>query len=249
MTESLTRDGFLGGRVAVWQPASGYRAGNDPVLLAASCPARPDESVLELGAGVGVASLCLAWRVNGLRITAVEREARYAELARRNAAENGAPVEVVGADIAKLPAELRQRSFDHVIANPPYFSPGSGTAARNPARAGGRQEETPLDLWLSVAASRLRPNGWLTLIQASGRLPDCLAAMSGFGAISVRPLQPRPGREAGRVILRARKGARAPFRLLPPVLLHEGAGHVRDGESYTAEIAGILREGHAFDWP
>jgi tRNA1(Val) A37 N6-methylase TrmN6 len=248
VTDDLTRDGFLGGRVTVWQPASGYRAGNDPVLLAAACPARPGDAVLELGAGVGVASLCLSWRVEGLRITAVERAPRYADLTRRNAAENGAPIEVVEADIAALPADLRQRSFDQVIANPPYFASGSGTAARDAGRAGGRQEETPLDLWISVAAARLRPKGWLTLIQATERLPDCLAAMSGFGAISVRPLQARPAREAGRVLVRARKGARAPFRLMPPVLLHEGLVHGRDRESYTPEVNGILRDGRALDW-
>jgi tRNA1(Val) A37 N6-methylase TrmN6 len=248
VTVELTRDGFLDGRVSVWQPVSGYRAGNDPVLLAAACPARSGESVLELGAGVGVASLCLCRRVAGLRVTAVEREPAYAELARRNVAENDAPVEVVLADIAALPGEVRQRSFDHVIANPPYFAPGSGTRAQDAGRAGGRQEATALEVWLSVAAARLRPKGWLTLIQSTDRLPDCLRAMPGFGAVSVRPLQPRPGREAGRILLRARKGARAPFRLLAPILVHEGDRHGLDRESYTPEIVHILREGKAIDW-
>ena len=32
----LTHDAFLGGRIRVWQPARGYRAGTDPVLLAAA---------------------------------------------------------------------------------------------------------------------------------------------------------------------------------------------------------------------
>ncbi|MFW5654499.1 MAG: tRNA1(Val) (adenine(37)-N6)-methyltransferase [Roseicyclus sp.] len=249
MTDDLTRDGFLGGRVTVWQPAAGYRAGNDPVLLAAACGAGPGDSVLDLGAGVGVASLCLSWRVGGLRVTAVERQRTYAELARRNASENGLTLEVVEADLAALPPDLRRRSFDHVIANPPYFARGAGTPARDAGRAGGRQEDTPLATWLSVAAARLGPKGWLTLIQVAERLPACLAAMRGFGGIAVRPLQSRPGRDAGRVILRARKGARAPFRLLPPLLLHERAGHGQDGGDYTPEMTAILREGRALDWP
>ena len=64
-------DGFLGGRVQAWQPAAGYRAGVDAVLLAAAVPARPGDTALELGAGAGVASLCLATRVPGLSVTAV----------------------------------------------------------------------------------------------------------------------------------------------------------------------------------
>jgi tRNA1Val (adenine37-N6)-methyltransferase len=83
--EDLTRDAFLGGRLHVWQPARGYRAGTDPVFLAAACPARSGEHVLELGCGVGVASLCLAARVEGLALTGVERQVDYAALARRNA--------------------------------------------------------------------------------------------------------------------------------------------------------------------
>ena len=33
---ALSRDGFLGGRLEVLQPRRGYRAGADPVLLAAA---------------------------------------------------------------------------------------------------------------------------------------------------------------------------------------------------------------------
>ncbi|KGJ16313.1 methyltransferase, partial [Paracoccus sanguinis] len=46
-------DAFLGGRLVLRQPARGYRAGMDAVLLAAACPARPGARVLELGCGAG----------------------------------------------------------------------------------------------------------------------------------------------------------------------------------------------------
>ena len=51
-----TDDGFLGQRLQLLQPAKGYRAGIDAVLLAASIPARKGERVLEAGSGAGVAS-------------------------------------------------------------------------------------------------------------------------------------------------------------------------------------------------
>ncbi|NHX27288.1 methyltransferase domain-containing protein, partial [Escherichia coli] len=111
----LTCDQFLGGRLSVWQPCDGYRAGVDPVLLAAAVPASAGQRVLELGCGVGVASLCLGARVPDLTITGVELQPDYAELARRNAEENGVQMAVVESDLRSLPADLRSVSFDHVV--------------------------------------------------------------------------------------------------------------------------------------
>lgn len=245
----LTRDGFLGGRVQVWQPAKGYRAATDPVFLAAACPARPGETVLELGCGAGVASLCLAARVGGLHLTAVERNTDYAALARRNAVENGADMEVFDADLAALPADLRTRSFDHVIANPPYFTAGTGTAAADFGRERANREDTPLAVWIDTARARLKPGGWLTLIHMAERLPDLLAvAQGGFGAISVLPLAARHGRPAKRILIRARKGAAAPFSLLPPFVIHAAGRHERDGEDLSPEACGVLRDAAAIPW-
>ncbi len=60
--DDLTEDQFLSGRLTLRQPAQGYRAAIDPVILAAAIPARADETALDLGAGVGTAGLCLLTR-------------------------------------------------------------------------------------------------------------------------------------------------------------------------------------------
>lgn len=224
-----------------WQPRKGYRAATDPVFLAAACPAKTGESVLELGCGVGVAALCLIARVGDLHVTGVERQAAYADLARRNG------LQVIEADLQALPADLRQRSFDHVIANPPYYGPG--TASGDAGRDAALREETPLADWCAVAKARLKPGGWLTMIHMAERLPDLLGALAGagagagFGSISVLPLTPRAGRDAGRVVLRARKGAKGPFRLLSPLIIHDGAAHHADGDDYCATARAVLRDG------
>src|SRR5471032_1480038 len=80
---------FLDGQVRVEQPQSGFRSGLDAVMLAAAVPARPGQAALELGAGAGTASLCLAHRVPHVIITGVEIAADLAGLAGRNAAVNG----------------------------------------------------------------------------------------------------------------------------------------------------------------
>jgi tRNA1(Val) A37 N6-methylase TrmN6 len=240
----LREDGFLDGRLRILQPARGYRSGADAVMLAAACGAIAGESVLELGCGAGVASLCLGWRVAGLALSGIERQADYADLARRNADSNGITFEVLTEDLTALTPPLRHRSFDHVIANPPYFL--GGTAAPDAGRAGARHEDTPLAAWIDIALRRLRPGGGLTLIQKAERLDGIIAALQGrAGALVILPVSARHGREAGRVIVTARKGARTPLRLLAPFVMHESSAHFADGDDLSAEAQAVLRQGVA----
>mgnify|MGYP000153302592 FL=1 len=248
--ENLTRDFFLGGGLALWQPRQGFRAGVDAVFLAAAAPARPGDSVLELGCGVGTASLCLGRRVAGLTLTGVEIQPAYAALARRNAEENGVALEVVEGDLAHLPPSVKQRHFSHVIANPPYFRRDRSLAAPDAGRETALGEAMPLSQWVETAARRLAHKGRLTMIQRAERVPEMLSALDGrLGSVELLPLSPRAGRRAKLVLLRAVKGGRAPFALLPPVVLHEGTEHGSDAEDYRPEIAAVLRRAAAFPWP
>ncbi|WP_424977846.1 tRNA1(Val) (adenine(37)-N6)-methyltransferase [Leisingera sp. S232] len=246
----LSCNGFLGGRVQLLQPHKGYRAGVDPVLLAAAVPAAPGHAVLELGCGAGQALLCLGGRVPGLSLAGVELQLPYADLARRNAAANDQKLEVVEADLSSLPSELKQRHFQHVIANPPYYKRGAHSQSEDAGRRRALGEETPLADWIAVAARRLAPKGYLHMIQRADRLPDMLAGCSGsLGSLEILPLCPRAGRAAELVILRARKGGKADFRLHAPLVLHEGHQHERDGDSYQPKIRAVLRDAAALPWP
>jgi tRNA1(Val) A37 N6-methylase TrmN6 len=246
----LSEDLFLGGRLRLRQPLSGYRAGIDPVLLAAAVPAKVGESALELGLGAGTASLCLAARVPGLVLAGLELQPAYAALARENAGTNGIALEVIEGDLAAMPAALKARRFDHVLMNPPYFHRPSGTPAADAGREAARREALPLAAWVDAAARRLAPGGTLTAIQRVERLPELLAACaSRLGSLELKPVAPREGREAPLVLVRARKGGRAAFRLHAPLVLHEGARHERDGESYRPEAQAILRGGGALSFP
>jgi tRNA1(Val) A37 N6-methylase TrmN6 len=56
--------------------------------------------------------------------------------------------------------------------------------------------------------------------------------------VTLLPLWPRAGEPAKRVILQARRGAKGPDRVLPGLVLHEGAG-------WSAEAERVLRDGAA----
>jgi len=115
-----TEDRLLDGRVLLRQPREGLRAGLDAVLLAAAVPAAPAERVLEGGCGSGAAFLCLAARVPGVNLFAVEREPALAELAIANAAANGiaARVTVTTGDVRDLALAESLPPMAHAFANP-----------------------------------------------------------------------------------------------------------------------------------
>lgn len=239
-SDQLTFDGFLGGRLQLWQPKDGYRAATDPVLLAAAVVAVGGQSVLDLGCGGGAAVLCLMRRVD-VRGYGIEIQHDYAELARKNAAENGLELTVFNGDVAVMPAELRAISFDHVICNPPFHG-ATHSAAANAGRDVAYRGIGAVD-WIDAGLKRLVVGGWFTMIHRADHLAEILA---GFGAragdVRVLPVAARKGRAAGRVIVSARKASKAGMTLLAPLVMHDGEAHAGDGDDYSARARGVLRE-------
>jgi tRNA1(Val) A37 N6-methylase TrmN6 len=245
---ATTADDFLGGRITVLQPRKGHRSGSDAVWLQAAVPAKKGESVLDAGAGVGVAGLCLLSRVPGTRVTAVEIDSGLCALAQANAERNGLAgrfnaIEVdLSAQGKSLHAKgLGAESYDHVMANPPYHAEGSVRTA--PERASAHvMNKGGLEAWLRFLVRMMAAKGTLTLIHLPERLPHLLSLLEGScGGISVFPLFPAEGAAASRIIVQAKKGSRAPLRLLPGLMLHGPDG------AYTKEAEAVLREGDRLD--
>jgi tRNA1(Val) A37 N6-methylase TrmN6 len=182
------------------------------------------------------AFLCLAARVPGLAIRAVEREATMASLARDNAARAGLPAQIEQGNVADLALARRLGPVAHGFANPPYW-PG-GTPPPGAIRRAATHEAGPgLSQWVEFLAAAIAPRGSLTLILPAARFDVAAAAMraAGFGAMELVPLWPRAGIAAKRVLLRARKGARGPAKILPGLVLHETDGH------FTEAAEAVLR--------
>ena len=243
----LTEDRLLGGRVVLRQPAAGYRAATDPVLLAAAVPARAGQSVLDLGCGTGAAALCLAARVPGAALLGLESAPLHARLALENAALNGAALEVIEGDVAAPPPALRRHQVDHAMMNPPWYPAGAAAASPVALRDAAHREGTAgLAVWVDTALARLRPGGTLTVIQRADRVPELIAALGArAGSVALRPLAARAGRPARRVILQAVKGGRGPFRLSWPLVMHAGDAHDGDRDDFTEAAQAILRAGAA----
>jgi tRNA1(Val) A37 N6-methylase TrmN6 len=247
--EPLTHDAILGGRLHIDQPKHGFRVAIDSVFLPAAVPARAGETVLDLGCGVGAASLCLLRRVPECTTIGLELQPELVPLARGNAIGNGleGSFEAVSGDVADPPERITRQKFFHVMMNPPYREGGSGRAPKSPSRAASSIEAgVSLSQWIATGMRCLRSGGSITLIHRADRLQDILAAFAreapDAGEIVVFPLWPESrGNPAIRVIVRARKGVATPLRIAAGLVLHESDG------SYTREAESVLREARALE--
>jgi tRNA1(Val) A37 N6-methylase TrmN6 len=245
-------DAFLGGRLFLRQPERGHRAGTDAILLAAAAPAEYAGLALDVGSGVGAAGLTLALTRRGAKVGLIENDPRTADLARENLVLNGMPDrgQVFEADAlsprSRRAAGLADETAGLVISNPPFFdarrsrpSPDEGKRRAHvmPGEGAGA-----LEAWIAACLALARPGGSFILIHRPENLAAILASLEGrAGGVTVLPVHAREGAPAIRILLRAKKGSRAPLSIAPALTLHEGS-------RFTAMAEAIHRGEAAIDW-
>jgi tRNA1(Val) A37 N6-methylase TrmN6 len=145
-------------------------------------------------------------------------------------------VEVIEADVDGA-TRPQGAPFDAALCNPPFFDDPTALRAPHPAKRGAFMADAGLAAWTGWLTKAVRDGGTLTLIHRAERLADLLALLgSKAGSFQIRPIQPFADAPAGRVIVRAVRGGKAPLRLLPALVLHE-----RSGAKHAAEAEAILR--------
>ncbi|MEZ5814782.1 MAG: methyltransferase [Alphaproteobacteria bacterium] len=253
----------LNKRVELAQPEDGFCTCIDAVLLAAACPAKAGESILDLGCGLGSAAFCALKRVEGTTLTGIDILPEVIELARHNALLNKMkerthfkcidirdfpdmlpPCKRGSDSVQKKYPRFRGEDtifrFDHVICNPPFMDAGEHTPSPSPARAtaiGFGEDDMDLKDWVDCAFRSIKGTGSLTIIHRADAVDEIIRAMGKrFGASEIIPLWPKEGREAKRVIVRTWKHRKSPARIRPGIVLH------REDGDYTDEAEKILRD-------
>jgi len=237
----VTHDHLLQEQVRITQLKSGYRVGSDAVLAAASLSGGRGR-VLDLGAGVGGISLCIAQRLDSMQITAVEIDPQTVMLARYNIAANAMTprVRVVEANITAMPVVMAG-SFDNVVSNPPYHYQ-AGTRPRHAARAAAHMgHNTDLKDWVQAAIWAAKPRGRISFICRADRAAELIALFdaAGAGETLLFPLWSRPMSPASRVIIQVRKGVAGPGAILPGLILHNDDGSFTEAAQHIMKGGGL----------
>ena len=240
--KEFTKDAFLGGRIQVLQPKVGFRSSMEAVFLAASVPAMKNQTILELGCGAGVVLMCLNHRVPNLSLYGVEIQKKYADLAQINLDQNS-NVRTYHSDIQDLPLEIKNKNFDHIITNPPFYKKNAGTRSAILDKDLSLREQLNLNEWVKISAKRLRPGGMFTIIVGTERLPDIInEAINYFGNIRVKPISSRINESSNRVIIQMTKGVNGVFSLQSPLIVHKDMAMQKNSKCFTNDVQNILEK-------
>jgi len=238
---TYTEDALLGGRVVIRQPAQGYRVAIDPLLLSASISVEPGESILDVGAGVSAAGLCLAARVPYCRVMGIESQKDLVRLATENILLNNLRdrVEILYGDLQSPPPRLAGGSYSQVISNPPYFESAQGRLSPFSSKSlSNHEEQLDMEKWIKFCLLMLKPMGKITFIYRADALDRLMNLFYGkVGNINIFPLWPSKEQPAKRVIIQGIKGVKGKMSLLSGMYLHNEDG------SFSKEADAILRDG------
>ncbi len=213
-TETLVEQALIAlDAMAKARAPDGERAGAGERQAASNAAASSVLRVLDLGTGSGAIALAIAHARPRTHVTAVDRSPAALDVARDNAARLAiANVEFVESDWygglregvpAVIPARAcprarlsgagtQRRSFDLIVANPPYIAPDDPHLAEGDLRHEPREALTPGGDGLSAlrrivaeAPAHLVPGGWLAVEHGydQGEAVRALFAEDGFSDI------------------------------------------------------------------
>lgn len=236
--DNLTTGYLLNGRVKFYQPKNGFRVAIDSIFLAAALDVKEGESVLDVGSGVGAASLCLAMRIPHAKVVGLEIQRSYVRIGYDNVQLNNlhSRVEFLCGNLLTPLPRLAAGTFSHVMANPPYYTENHRPSEKNEKADANHEMSTDLKQWVKYSLLMLRPKGTLTFILTADRLDEVIHLLYGkIGKIKLFPLWSGVGKEAKRFVVQGVKGLSGSCHILPGLILHRGSGQ------YTQEADEVLR--------
>jgi tRNA1(Val) A37 N6-methylase TrmN6 len=233
-----TDDTWLGGQLILRQPANSYRIAIDAAFLAAHVSLKPGARALELGTGIGAASLALALRYPDATLDALELQPKLAAFARHNVEFNdlGCRVRIIEGDVLSPPTD--GQAYDAIFFNPPYLTPEANDPTPDPIKRIATVEgPARLQDWLTMAAKSGKPGTTVTLIHRVDRLADVIVAAdtSGITAHTILPIWPKPGAPAHRVIVIGSIGKARRLTMEAGITVHNPDGSYSAAAKYILE--------------
>ncbi len=182
---------FICGHFRIFQYAKGHRYSTDDVLTAwyGTAHAPRVDRAADLGSGIGSVALISAWRLPGATFCTVEAQEMSIRLARKTMAYNGLTQRftLYHGDLRDSSILAGEQPFDLVTGSPPYFPPGTATAAEHAQAVPARIEvRGSIADYAKTAARILAPGGLFAFVFPTLQLDRAIQATGEAGLKLIR---------------------------------------------------------------
>jgi tRNA1Val (adenine37-N6)-methyltransferase len=225
-----SKDTILNGSIEVIQPKLGYRFGFDAVFLSSfvngfiKTKNKSKITAADVGSGVGAISLILAFKNQNIKITAIENNIEYLNIAKENILNNHLDnkITLVNQSVFNIDHNMNGK-FDLVVSNPPYHLTDSNFSKNDLKDISKRIVD--LEKWLKNCIGLLKNKGYLFLIFPADILDKVLNFIEiSSGSFKIFPFWPKQDSSAKRVILIAKKRGLEPTELMAGLTLYNNKG-------------------------
>ncbi|MBI4529002.1 MAG: tRNA1(Val) (adenine(37)-N6)-methyltransferase [Deltaproteobacteria bacterium] len=234
-----TLDTLFQGRLAIMQRRDGYRFSLDAVLLSHFVKLAGHEKIVDLGTGNGVIPLILASCNPSVLVTGLELQDSMVERAERNVRLNRLEprVRIIRGDVCRIEQLFPPRSFDLVVANPPYRRIASGRINPDREKSLARHEiRGCLRDFIRAGFYLLPPGEKMDLVYPASRLSDLFNGMraEGMEPKRLRIVHSYAESAATLLLVEGVKGAKSELKIMPPLIVYA------KGKEYSPELKTIL---------
>lgn len=231
---------YVNDKLSLIQNTEGLTFGTDALLLAGYISDGYTDGI-ELGSGTGIISMLLLTREKLANVTALEVQAEYAVLTRRNAELNS-----LSDRLTAVCADVRE--YRHggevslVYTNPPYMKTTSGKANLDDKKNIARHEVygSALD-FVKCAARSLKWGGDFAAVYRTDRMMDLLSSMRDCGiepkrltVIMADEMSP-----PSLFLVVGRRGGRCGLKVTRPLIIYSDSSH----KDYTPDMNYIMNTG------
>jgi len=210
--------------VFLYQPKEGYRYNSDSIFLYDFVTTfSPKGKLLDIGCGVGILSLLLS-RDFALETTIIDKQESMLSYAKHNFKLNGLKAEAVLGDIGVFETSGR---FDYIVSNPPFYDSRVTQSENVHLNTARYAHHMPIKVLVAAAKRLLVPRGYLLLCYDAKQVDKLLVALkeAKLNPEQLRFVHPKMDREAKIVMVAARAGSKSMTKVLPPLVVFDGASN------------------------
>lgn len=229
--ETLEDLGLKG--LCIIQKKHGFRFGVDAVLLADFAKVRKKDTVIDFCTGTGIIPLLLYGKKEPQRITGVEIQKEFIDMAHKSVVYNGLEdkITMVLGDLRNTQENKNRPKVDVVTVNPPYKKENSGIHNEENALTIARHEVTlNLEDVIKAAAYSLKDHGRFYMIHRPERLADIMILMRAYHIEpkELRMVYPNSKKPPTMILIEGRKGGNAFLKVLEPLYIYDLDGTYSD---------------------